>query len=392
MKRSSTTPVSSLPRGLATRSTLVAVAVLMTAAAPLSISQTASADKYDTQISALQQQIDSANAEAGKYAEQAKTLQGKLDQIQGQITAIQTLISASQKKAALLDQQIKDTETKLANNKSALGKTMASLYVDNQTTPLEMLASSKNIGSFLDKQAYQNSMNNRLTKTITEINKLEAQLKDQQTEVQRTLTDQKNAEAALASEKQQQAELLAQTQGQEAEYQKVAAGAEAQKLQVQQQQQAAIQAAIRQNGGSLQPTSGGSYGSYISWLSQSAPNCYVDANAISYSIDPLGYGCRQCVSFAAYMMLQKTGYGPSYWGHANMWPGAADAAGFTVTSQPRANSLGVMYIGAYGHIVYVQSVSGGTAHVQQYNYYTGSWGQYSEMDMPTSSLNQYIYL
>lgn len=398
MKRRSTTPVSATPRGLVTRSALVAGAVLMTIAAPLSIAPSVAADQYDAKIAELQGQIDAANDQAAKLGQQAQTLQGQLDQINGQITAIQTAIAASKQKAALLDTQIKDTQKKLAANKDALGATMASMYADGQTTPLEMLASSQNIGTFLNKQAYQSSINAKLSKTIKEINTLEAKLKTQQTEVQRTLADQKNAETALAAEQQKQAQLLAETQGQEAQYQQISANAAAQKAQVQQQQQAAIQAAIAaasrsSGGGGGRITAAGSLGSYVAWESQTAPNCYVDGNAISYGIDPLGYGCQQCVSFAAYMMLQKTGYGPSYWGNANMWPAAARSAGFTVSGVPRANSLGVMYAGQYGHIVYVQSVSGGTVHVQQYNYLiNGKWGQYSEMDMPASAFGAYIYL
>lgn len=393
MKRKSTTLVSSSSRGLVARSAIVAAAVLMASTTPLALTQRASADKYDNQINALQKQIDSANAEAGKYASQAQDLKGKLDQINGQIASIQTLIKASQEKAAILEKQIKDTEVKLATNKQALGNTMAAMYVDGQTTPLEMLASSKNIGSFLDKQAYQSSINNTLSKTIDSINTLEAKLKSSQVEVRRTLADQQNAQAALAAQQQEQAKILEQTQGQEAQYRQVSSAAEAQKKSVQEQQQAAIQAAISRGGGSLSSVrSGGSYGSYESWLSRSAPNCYVDANAISYSIDPLGYGCKQCVSFAAYIMESKTGYGPSYWGNANMWPSAAQRAGFQVSGTPRENSLAVMYVGQYGHIAYVKSISGGMAQIQQYNYYVGSWGQYSEMSVPVSTFSSYIYL
>ena len=391
MKQRSTTPVSA--SGIVTRSTLVATAVLIAGAAPLAIAPTTSADQYDDKINALQKKIDSANNQASKLGKKAQTLQGQLDQIQGQISRMEAMIAASQKKARLLDQKIKATESKLKANKNALGQTMASMYVDGQTTPLEMLASSQNIGNFLDKQAYQSSINDKLSQTIKSINTLETQLKKQQTEVKRTLADQKHAQSALAGEKQKQAELLSQTKGKEAKYQKLSASAEAQKLEVQKQQQAAIQAAIARSGGGGQVYAGGADGSYVAWESRTAPNCYVDGNAVSSGIDPLGYGCQQCVSFAAYKMLQVTGYGPAYWGNANMWPSAARSAGFKVSGTPRANSLGVMYVGQYGHIVYVQSVNGGTVHVQQYNYLVnGQWGQYSEMDLPASSFGAYIYL
>ncbi|HEY5695437.1 MAG TPA: hypothetical protein VIQ80_01230, partial [Candidatus Saccharimonadales bacterium] len=67
MKQRSTTPVS---KGLVTRSALVAAAVLMVIAAPLSMTPRAYADKFDDQIKALQSEIDQYQVQAGQLRTQ----------------------------------------------------------------------------------------------------------------------------------------------------------------------------------------------------------------------------------------------------------------------------------------------------------------------------------
>ena len=96
-------------------------------------------------------------------------------------------------------------------------------------------------------------------------------------------------------------------------------------------------------------------------------------------------------------MIQKTGYGPSYWGNANMWPNSARNAGFTVSRTPRANSIGVIMAGQWGHVVYVESYSAGsgTVNISQYNEWLPGlgYGYYSERNgVSAAQYDWYIYL
>ena len=129
--------------------------------------------------------------------------------------------------------------------------------------------------------------------------------------------------------------------------------------------------------------------------------CFVDAFAWSHGgvngdgADPLGYGCRQCVSYAAWRVGQHTGKFPYFWGNANQWPSSASAAGIQTGSTPRENSVGVISAGQYGHVVWVESVNGdGTIDVSQYNYYNAGgsgWGHYSKMRVNAATYDTYIY-
>lgn len=396
MKRWSTTPVS---KGLVTKSAIVATAVVMAISAPLSMMPQASADKYDDRINALQNEIDQYQSEASQLNKKASGLQAELSKLNAEKAVIQRQIDINEAKHDQLKEQIEETERQIDDNKDALGITIADLYVDDTISPLEMLASSENIGDYVDKQTYRAAMSDQLAQTIDKINKLKDKLEKQQLSVKRTLLDQKNARNALAAKEAERGKILAETRGQESAYKKLASKREEEKLRVQQEQQAAIEAAMRAAGGGGpisvlpgDPSKGG-----YPWEG----GCYVDANAVSHGGvdgnggDPLGYGCRQCVSYAAWKMLQKTGYAPRYWGNANQWPASASNAGFSTGSTPRKGSLGVISAGKYGHIVYVEDVVGGDVIISQYNYLDAGgpgWGHYSKMRVSAATYDTYIYI
>lgn len=362
---------------------------------PISVISTSNtyADKYDDQIRALQADIDKYNAEVSRLQGESNNLQNELEKINNEKAAIQGQIDISQAKYDKLVIQIKETEQQIADNQDVLGDTLADLYLDDNISALEMLASSKNIGDYVDKQTQRASIRDTITSTITKIKDLKADLEEQKTDVARTLGDQTNARNALSEKETEKEKLIAETQGQESAYQSLVAKSESDKLKVQQEQQAAIEAAMRRasGGGSVNILPGDPSKGGYPWEA----GCYIDANAMSYGTDPLGYGCRQCVSYTAWKVIQRTGYYPYYWGNANMWPSSARAAGFSTGSTPRANSVGVISAGQYGHVVWVEAVNGdGTIDISQYNYYNAGgsgWGHYSEMRVSAGTYDTYIY-
>ena len=109
----------------------------------------------------------------------------------------------------------------------------------------------------------------------------------------------------------QQNDLIAKTKNDEAEYTKYASERSSQKAELQKQQQDMIQAQIlraaRAAGGGAIPQAIAGTSSYP-W---NDANCYVDGNAVSHGGadgnggDGYGYGCRQCVSYAAWKCAQQ---------------------------------------------------------------------------------------
>jgi surface antigen len=108
------------------------------------------------------------------------------------------------------------------------------------------------------------------------------------------------------------------------------------------------------------------------------------------TLDSWGMYNRECVSYTAWKVYQTFGYMP-YWGgsgNANQWPGDAQRAGISIGSTPKVHSVAIWNVGAFGHAMWVEAVSGNTIYVSQYNY--DYQGHYSEMSISASGLT-FIY-
>lgn len=396
MKQRSTTAVSKYKK-TAKKINIIAVSVVLALTMPFGIMNVVKADDFDQRIAEIQRQIDEFEAEAGKLNGQADSLQKELDALTAQKNVIQKQMDLKQAEYDKLVYDIAENQRKIEDGKEALGDTIADLYVSSEISPLEMLASSQNIADFVDKQTYQNAMRDNLHSTIVTIKKIKIQLETQKKDVERILAEQKFARDELANKESQQANLVAETRGQQAAYARLVGERQNQKLTVQREQQAAIEAAARRAGGPINILPGDPNKGGYPWEA----GCWLDANAWSYGgaygdgTDPLGYGCRQCVSYTAWKVGQRTGNFPRYWGNANMWPDSARLAGYSTGSTPRVNSVGVISAGQYGHVVWVEAVNGdGTVDVSQYNYYNAGgpgWGNYSKMRVSAATYDTYIY-
>lgn len=389
MKQRSTTPVSR-PR-LAVTAVIVAAVVLSAVVAPITARpQTAAADVYDQKIAAIQAQIDQYQTQASQLAQEADSLQNKIAGLQAQQSVIQAQINETQVKHDQLVSQIAANEKKIADNKSALGDTLASLYVDGSTTPLEMLASSDNIGDYVDKQTNREAMRDSLVQKITDIKTAQEELAKQKVAAENTIKDQEAQKAQLVAKQGEISQLLSETQGKEDAYNQLSAQGKAQQNDLRTQQQAAIAAALaaRNNGG------GGASNVVAGDPGHGGYPAYLDNAGQDTLVDPWGMYNRECVSYVAWKVFQKNGYMP-YWGgrgNAKDWPSNARGAGIATGSTPKVGSAGVIYAGPFGHIVWVNSInSNGTINISQYNYGYPS-GRYSEAyNVSPSAYDVYIY-
>lgn len=375
MKLRSTTPVI---KKFATSTLVVLSAVVMASSSITPVF----ADRFDDQIRSLERQINGYQSEAAKLGAQADSLQNTVNELQAQVNTIQTQVNLSQAKYDQLVQQIKDTEAKIARNKGVLKETLTDLYVNDKISPIEMIASSKNIGDYLDQQEYRNTIRDRVETSINRIKKLKAQLEVKRDDAKKVLDDQQAQKSALAAKQAEQANLLAQTQSNEAAYQGLIGQQNSQISSLRAQQAAANSSRLSSSGGGRVVAGDPGRGGYPSYL----------ANAPQDSIvDPWGMYNRECVSYAAWKVQQRYGYMP-YWGgrgNANQWDNNARSAGIPTGSTPRAGSVGVMNGGYYGHVAWVESVNGNSIRVSQYNW--GVRGEYTEMTVSASAFDTYIY-
>jgi surface antigen len=80
---------------------------------------------------------------------------------------------------------------------------------------------------------------------------------------------------------------------------------------------------------------------------------------------------------------------PSSWGNASSWYYNAQISGFKVGSAPMPGAIAWGGGGYYGHVAYVESVSGGMVTVSEMNY-NGNWNRVTSRTVPASTF-RYIY-
>jgi len=381
----------------------VACAILMAVATPLSLYQTARADKFDDQIRAIQREIDQFNAQAAELNKQASSLQNEVNRLSTEKAIIQAQIDISQTKYDKLVVDIAVSEQRISDNKDALGITIANLYVDEAITPLEMLASSKNIGDYVDKQTYQTTIRDNLTNTIEVIKKLKRELEHQKVEAERTLADQKSQREALASKEAEQQQLLDKTKSDENAYRQLSANRDSQVQKLREQQRLAFEA-LRQPGGGFANSSPTGYAiTYKNWSGNSYCGGGYDYCQYGHDdsvSDPWGLGlARECVHYVA-DALQNRGYYIPYnafspyngygGGNANKWIPVSTGENFAqLVGDPQPGDVAYMAVPGVGHVGMVEENYGnGWIRISQYNF--GFNGQYSTMDLKITSSTQFL--
>jgi len=343
---------------------LLKSAILIIAAIALAVSplQRTYADSYDDQIRALQQQAAEFQGQAANFRQQADTYQNQVNILNAEKSRLQAQIDLNTAKIQQLNLQIADTEKKIADQKTLLGNNLVSLYLDNSVSPLELLASSKSISDYIDKQEYRDTIRSKLQDSIAAVKKLKEDLDKDKKATQSALDDQKTQRDELATKEAEQATLLAQTQGQEAAYENLAKQKNSQAADLR-----AAQALANLKWGGMvnyQPAGGG------------YPAAWANAPLDAYT-DDWGMYTRECVSFAAFKVAASGRSMPYGFGNAIQWPGAARGRDIPVDSSPKAGDVAIWPVGYYGHAMYVYSVGGdGSLFIGEYNY---DWtGRYSE--------------
>lgn len=363
------------------KASAVAVAVLMGVSTPIGLSATASADSYQDRINVLQDEIGQYQAKAGELQEKAHTLQGELERLANEKAVIQGQVDLIQAKYDKLVADIKANEEKLTKNQDVLGEIMATIYMDDKISSIELLASSKNVSDFVDKQEYRTAVQERFTSTVTEVRLLKKQLEKQRIQVDRELTNSKNAHEALAAKEAEHQTLLEQTQGEEASYQQLANERQEEADRLRAEQLDANQRAAQRAGSQTLVTGVAGGGEY--------PGNWANA-PMDTIVDSWGLYNRECVSYAAWKVASTGRFVPHFggMGNANQWESTVSAYGIQSGSEPRVGSVAVLYEGAYGHVMYVEEVNGGQITISEYNY--GWSGTYSKRTISSAGLT-YIY-
>lgn len=315
-----------------------------------------------------QQITDSKNA-VNDLQNQALSYQDAISRLQSEIAGLQGQIAANQTEQARLQKEIADAQAQIDTQKAILGKDIYTMYVEGQITPFEALASSNKLSDYVDKEEYRQAVQNSLQVTLDKIAKWQADLNVQKQRVATLLADQRNQASQLSAAQASQANLLSLNKSQQASYNAQTAQNQAKLNALIAAQRAANNAApagtysFVRFPGSVQDFSPGAYPYASSGFSMStAPGCNDNDGP-----DPWGYCTRQCVSYAAWAVKASGRSAPMYWGNAKNWDDRARAAGIPVYNSPAVGDIAVSNSGTWGHVMYVEAVSGNRIYVSQYN-------------------------
>lgn len=377
-------------RAVVSRLYILFFSLLIALAVPIGFASNLYAEKYDDQIKALEQNVNTYNAEVTRLQGEARSLQSELAKLSAEKAVIQTQIDLSQVKYDKLISNIKSNEQKIKNQQDVLGDVLADLYVDGGISPIEMLASSKNVSEYIDKQEYRNSVRDELTGMIKDIKILKNTLNEQKVLVEKVLSEQKIQQQTLVAKENEQQSILAQTQGEEAAYSALVASTTNQLEQVHAEQRAALQRVT--NGGSNNAATVGSFQFRSFSGNQGCGGGYPYCAAQDTMSDPWALYNRECVSYSAWRATQMGKKVGSFSGKGNAyeWPSSTSGwMGAVVDSSPAVGAVAILPItpgfAPIGHSMNVEAIlSDGWLRVSQYNF--GGTGEYSTMDIRASGV------
>jgi peptidoglycan DL-endopeptidase CwlO len=338
------------------------------------------ADSFQDQINQIQADNSQKQQQVQALQVQADGYQAAIDALQTQINGIQAQIDANTAKSNDLQNQIVAAQAELDHQKKILGENIKAMYLQGDISTIEMLATSKDLSDYFDKQQYQDTVKNKIKATLDQVTALKSQLKDQQAQVLDLLQQQTNLRGQLSAQKAEQDNLLGLNESQRSAIDSQLK-ANFSRIADLRRQQAIANAQL--GGAGIIPGDPG-HGGYPAVWNNAAQDSL---------LDNWGMYNRECVSYTAWRVYETYGHMP-YWGgqgNANQWPGDARNAGIPTGSTPRVNSVAIWNVGYYGHAMWVEAVNGdGSIWVSQYNYDYN--GHYSEMKVSASMAAGLTYI
>lgn len=338
------------------------------------------ADRFQEQINALNAENGQKRAVQGQLGAEAASLSEVIAKLQSEINALQAKINENNAKVAQLKVEIKAAEDELARQRVLLGETIKTMYLEGDISTVEMLASSKDLSDYFDKQQYRESVRSKIKTTLDKITQLKLDLNSQKDLVEKLIAEQTGLQNQVAAQKAESNRLLGLNQSQQSELDGQIRSNNGRIAELRRQQAAENARLFRNNsvinGGACSPRPANSY-----------PDRWCNI-AMDSVIDSWGMYNRECVSYTAWKVYESGRHMP-YWGgigNANQWDENARNAGIPVDGSPRPGDVAVSNAGYYGHVMYVESVNpNGTINISQYN--ANLNGTYSEVyNLGTSGL------
>lgn len=354
--------------------------VLLVAALVMSVSAFGAynlvlADQFDQQINQLRSENSQKQSAVANLSEKAEDLQGVIAGLQNQINLLQGQINESRAKSEALKVEIAKAEAELTKQRDLLGQNIRAMYLEGDISALEMLASSKDISEFVDKQQYRTSVQDKIKTTLDTITALKLQLNAQKEQVEKLLDEQELLQEKVVAQQSEQQRLLNLNQSEQAALNQQIKDNKGKIAELQRQQ---VLENARLFGGRVPtgvPGGGGyKYGDAVClWPGYADPPCrqydwgYPNASGSRALFDEWQYGYRNCTSWVAFKLNQDGKRGFIGLGNARDWPENVPQSWVTRGYGAQPGDAAVRQSGTYGHVMYVEAVQGDYVIVSDYN-------------------------
>ncbi|MDO5480353.1 MAG: CHAP domain-containing protein [Candidatus Saccharibacteria bacterium] len=310
-------------------------------------------------------EMNGYKAVATANANESKTVAEEINRIGQEINQINAEIAANEAKIVETNQKIAENEKKLNDHQVALAEMLIDMHFTPGTEPISLLAGSESISDYVEKQAREDAAQEEVIEISKEIKKLKEELEKEKQEAERRIQANQSAREEANQKRAKQNEL-------KAEYDKNANDATVLASYWEDiLEDLAWKPAVTVGAGGKWAGRGNTY--------PYQNNCPRDNNRYTaYN----GNVC-QCTSYASWKAYEKWGVTAKMGGHARSYVNAevhVPTTGITtyVDNVPAPYTIAVQTGGAYGHVMWVESVnSNGTINVTEYNVSWASIGCYA---------------
>jgi surface antigen len=373
---------------------IISVVMLVT----MAFAPAANAATLNQQINNVEQHNSRTEKLKHQLGLEATSLSETIANLNSEISAIDGQIHTTQDKVGSLKQEITKAESDLSHQRKMLGNSIREMYIKNDISTIEMLASSKDFSHFVDQAQYREKLQKEVNSTTQRVKKLSSDLKTEKKSVDNLLADQQAMQKHVEQRRAESERLLNLNHTQQKTFQERLAVNQTKLAELRKQQAAENQKGqVGESGKGNQVSKmvakpepapapapqkpavpQAPHGSQYPWADVPFPNTVVD---------PWGMYKRQCVSYTAWKVAASGRHMPYWGGHGNakLWDDNARRAGIPVDQNPRVGDVAISNAGKYGHSMYVEAVHGdGTITVSQYN--AGWDGRYSEVRRSAAGL------
>jgi surface antigen len=353
---------------------LVPALVIGFAQTPL---QTAVSAYTYADVQDLQKQIDALRAKENELANRASQIAAETAgferekrQAENEIAVLVNEIQLSEVEIQKLAGEIAVNQRKIESTQSAIASTLVDLYLTQDVSLIERLASSKSFASFIDDSTKHTSSTDSLAASAASIKETKAELERQQAEIKAKQDNQKAKKQELDNRR---SSLQRAINGNNAEQAQFAADRDAavkQRKELSAKQSAIMWELAKDSIGSGNISS--NKGGY-----PYQGDC--PAKQDTY-FDRWGMYVCECVSYGAWKVFQYYGINVKSIGRSGsyngeFWPERLKGI-VPMGSTPKAHSIASWDGGPYGHVAWVEYIDGsGNVWVSEYNVKPGNYSE-----------------